>query len=174
MHLVLQNDQTAADDSQQKTPCTSGPPKSWFQTRVRPSFTPLTNCEASLYLSRLWRVGTAENRPRPEPSRKTNTRRPDSDFLSGSRSSNRALMVTKAAGCELQVFKPQQLVNHSTVFFMLFWQETTCDFGATVAGVFSQQRFDFCQDLTIGTASCVFLALYKVAALQQSFNISDF
>lgn len=55
---------------------------------------------------------------------------------------------------------------------MLFWQETTCDFGATVAGVFSQQRVNVCQDLTIGAASCVFIALYKVAALQQSFNIS--
>lgn len=47
----------------------------------------------------------------------------------------------------LQVFKPQQLVNHSTVFFMLFWLETACDFGATVAGVFSQQRLPFCQGL---------------------------
>lgn len=55
---------------------------------------------------------------------------------------------------------------------MLFWQETTCDFGATVAGVFSQQRVNVCQDLTISAASCVFIALYKVAALQQSFNIS--
>lgn len=115
------------------------------------------------------RAGTPESSPRAEPAGRR-------AWEGGLPVRQQVLKQSRDAnqGCRLQALQPQQLVNHSTLFFMLFWQQTTCDFGAAVAGVFSQQTFTFCQDLTISTASCVFIALYKVAALQQSLNISDF
>lgn len=182
MHFVLQNHQIAANGSQQRTPGRvrqdhQEPPAAlrpgelqlipntcpylhW--PTVRPHFFSHVCGESGLQRTDL-DLNPAGGHTWEEPWSGLPVRQ---QLLKQSRDGNQ--------GCRLQVFKPQQLVNHSTVFFMLFWQESTCDFGATVAGVFSQQRFNFCQDLTIRTAECVFIALYKVAGLQQSFNISDF
>lgn len=71
----------------------------------------------------------------------SNTRRPFRDQQ----------VLQSQDGNEAAGLKPQQLVNRSTVFFTLFWQETTGDVGATVAGVFSQHRFNSCQHLTISS-----------------------
>ena len=58
-------------------------------------------------------------------------------------------------------FLPQQLVNQSTVFFMLVWQVSTCDldiesYTKAINIVFFQHRLIFCQVLIISPVCSVF------------------
>lgn len=68
---------------------------------------------------------TAALRPGQVQPHLSEEQRTDPDSA-GSPSQRRPVRQQVLRQRRLQVFRPQQLVNHSTVFFMLFWLETTC------------------------------------------------